>query len=209
MEIVEIKAKDPTTLKKQLCASLTSSQLKDRCPDEDSFLEEFAPIKQINIVANVFDCIFGAYPTLAQVNKVYEKKIAQKWLVDQLCNMSDYLGYDVSLNEDQIKELPVHIFMKYHWMKISELMLFFWLFKEEAFGNHYGRIEPAAITSALRDFVGEDGYRSKKIREIMQSIEEKYYELHDQHVDNSRDFLKEMQGVLASKFTNSSEIKEE
>lgn len=43
----------------------------------------------------------------------------------------------------------------------------------------------------------------------MQSIEEKYYENHDQHVDNSRDFLKEVQGVLATKFVNSSERKEE
>lgn len=197
------------TFKRKLFLTLKKDEFKTLYPEKEAFFEAFSADKQNEIVVNEKDCIFGAYPTLTQINQIYGKEAAQEWEALQLVKLMEFLNYENNLNANQIIELSYHIYMRFQWLKVSEFMLFLWLYKEEEFGEHYGRIEPAVIFSALRDFVGEDGYRSKKIREIMQSIEEKYYELHDQHVDNSRDFLKEVQGVLATKFVNSSERKEE
>lgn len=147
----------------------------------------------------MYRCFLDAYPTLAQVNETYEKDVAQKWLVKQLRALCDYLGYEKTLDKTQMTELPDHIFMRFHWLKVSEVMLFLWLFKEEEFCEHFGKVEPAKIVSALQDFVGEEGYRTKKIKEIMSALEEKYENWHSQNVVNGRDFLNEFKGLLEAK----------
>lgn len=147
----------------------------------------------------MYKCFLGAYPTLAQVNETYEKNVAQEWMAKQLLALCEYLGYEKTLDIKQITELPEHIYLRFHWLKVSEVMLFLWLFKEEEFGEHYGKIEPAKIVSALQDFVGEEGYRTKKIEEIMSALEEKYENWHSQNVVNSRDFQNEFKGLLEAK----------
>ncbi len=43
----------------------------------------------------------------------------------------------------------------YHYLTVSELMLFFFRFKAARYGRFYGSVDPLVITSALRDFVRE------------------------------------------------------
>lgn len=188
-----------TLWKRRLYATTTIGSLKERCPDENSFYKEFSSDKQISYVKDVYGCFLGAYPTLAQVNETYEKDVAQKWLVKQLKDLCHYLGYEKTLDIAQMTELPDHIYMRFHWLKVSEVMLFLWLFKEEEFCEHFGKVEPAKIVSALQDFVGEEGYRTKKIEEIMSALEEKYENWHSQNVVNSRDFQNEFKGLLEAK----------
>jgi hypothetical protein len=58
----------------------------------------------------------------------------------------------------QIKELALMIANEYWWMKVSELMLFFYRFKAGMYGKFYGAVDPMVITSSLIQFVE---YRSK------------------------------------------------
>lgn len=47
--------------------------------------------------------------------------------------------------------------MEYHYLKITELMLFFYYFKTGRYGKFYGAVDPLVITCSLRDFIVERG----------------------------------------------------
>ena len=52
-----------------------------------------------------------------------------------------------------MEDLAYLIVCGYHWLKVTEVMLFFWWFKSGRYGKFYGAVDPMVITTALREFV--------------------------------------------------------
>lgn len=113
------------------------------------------PEMQLAICKNADGCWFGEYPTLARLDKEYGSNSASYWLVPELTNLSEFCGCKDKLTGTSLKECAVIISQQYYYLKISELMLFFYRFKSGRYGRFYGAVDPLAIMEALREFTHE------------------------------------------------------
>jgi hypothetical protein len=78
---------------------------------------------------------------------------AEMWLTAQLNNLMEYCGCKVKLNELQLDELSVIIYSNFGYLRISEIMYFFWNFKAGKFEKFYGAMDPIKIMESLEAFV--------------------------------------------------------
>ena len=126
--------------------------LYSRFGDRNSFLAKCNPDVQTIFARHPDRCYFGDYPTLSEINGAYGKTMAAQWLTTHLTNLSEFSGAkDVTV--DQLNELSRIIAQEYHWLKVTELLLFFYKFKTGCYGRFYGSVDPLVITTALREFV--------------------------------------------------------
>lgn len=102
---------------------------------------------------HVWRCIFGKAPTLSQINAVYGNNTSTAWLVPLIYDVSEFCGCKEKLNKQQTDDVAHIIANDYHWLKVTEVMLFFWWFKSGKYGKFYGNVDPMVITSALREFI--------------------------------------------------------
>lgn len=112
----------------------------------------------------VKDCFFGEYPTLAELNSMFDNRFSSAWLMAQLYDLSEYCGCKEKLSGVPLKQCAGIIASDYYYLKVTELMLFFRRFKSGAFERFYGVIDPLVITISLRSFVKDRAaaYRKKE-----------------------------------------------
>lgn len=70
-----------------------------------------------------------------------------------LWDISEFCGCKQKFTSKQMDELAYIIVDGYYWLKVTEMMLFFWWFKSGRYGKFYGSVDPMVITTALREFV--------------------------------------------------------
>ena len=121
---------------------------------KQEFLVQYNPDRQRVICQSKDDCFFGDYPTLARL-KVYGASTPASWLMPQLLNLSEFCGCRDKLTIGMIEELADIIAQEWYYLKVSELMLFFYWFKSGRYGRFYGAVDPLVITTSLRDFVAD------------------------------------------------------
>lgn len=78
----------------------------------------------------------------------------------QLENLNEYTGVRNKMEPTQMDMLTNIITTDYYYLKASELLLFFHMFKAGKFGELYGSVDPLKITSALIEF---DAHRRNEI----------------------------------------------
>lgn len=100
-------------------------------------------------------CLFGPYPTLAEVGRRMGRNVPRMWLIPQLYNLSEYCGVRDKLTDEQMDELAYVIASEFAFLRISEIMLFLHRFKGGRYGRFYGTVDPLVVTTALRDFLRE------------------------------------------------------
>lgn len=132
-----------------------SKELVATYGNRESFLTTFNPDVQREICGNTDVCFFGGAPTLSLLNNTYGEKTAAMWLVPQLYNLSEYCGCRDKLSANQLKECASVIASEFHFLSVTELMLFFHRFKAARYGRFYGTVDPLIITESLRKFLGE------------------------------------------------------
>ncbi len=115
-------------------------------------LVDYAPHKQIALCKDKELCYFGSVPTLAEINRDYDRMAAVAWLVPQLTNLAEFCNCKHSFSEGQIRECAEIITAEYYYMKMSELMMFFYKFKNGEYGQFYGSVSPMTIMVSLRRF---------------------------------------------------------
>lgn len=121
----------------------------------EQFLASFNPDMQLPLCANPEGCVAADVPTLSQANAAYGSNTAIMWLVPQLYDLSEYCGCRDKLRGRPLEQCAAIIAAEYHFLKPTELMLFFHRFKTGRYGRFYGAVDPLVITSALRDFMNE------------------------------------------------------
>lgn len=107
--------------------------------------------------ANAPEAYFGSYPTLSQLKKRFGDNAPATWLLPQLYDLSEFCGVKEKLQGRPLEQCAQIIATEYHWLKVSEIMLFLYKFKAGNYGHFYGAVDPLVITSALRQFVSERG----------------------------------------------------
>ena len=139
---------------------------------EKQFLETFNPNAQFDAVKNDFFCYFGNVPTLAHLNAAYISTTAQKWLVAQIFDLSEFVGVKDKLNENQLRQLAQIIVTQYPYLRVTELMLFFYNFKLGKYAEFYGTVDPLAITKSLREFMVERNVAKYNYERKMEALKE-------------------------------------
>lgn len=89
------------------------------------------------------------------IRKEYGVNAPTAWMIPQLYDLSEYCGCKGKLTDNQLEQCAVIITTTYPYLKITELMLFFFRFKAARYGRFYGSVDPLVITSALSDFIRE------------------------------------------------------
>lgn len=127
-----------------------------RYHDTQGLLAKANPSMQRWCVQNTDQCFFGDFPSLSQL-KALSPNTPSLWLIPQLVDLSEYCGVRDKLTDSQLEDLAYIISHKYYFLKISEVMLFFFQFKSGQYGRFYGTVDPLIITEALKDFCIERG----------------------------------------------------
>lgn len=97
----------------------------------------------------------GKAPSIVTVKEAFGKGTAQSWLAFQLRDLSEFSGAKEKLGISQIDDITEVIMSQFAYLKVTELMHFFLLFKSGKFGKFYGAVDGLAIMEALREFIQE------------------------------------------------------
>jgi hypothetical protein len=129
--------------------------LRNSYQDGAAFITTFAPKKQYAFCAMEKRCYMGKAPNLVTVNEAFGKGTAQSWLAFQLRDLSEFSGAKEKLGIGQIDDITEVIMSQFPFLKVTELMHFFLLFKSGKFGKFYGAVDGLAIMEALREFIND------------------------------------------------------
>ena len=145
--------------------------------DMKLFLKNYSPDKQYIICQNADNCFFGESPTLSELSKEYGSGLPKAWLIPQLVNLSEFCGLKERASAEQLKELALIIFQQYYYLKIEELMLFFYRFKCKYYLRFYSYFDPMTVLESLVLFTKErmDEYLRKE-NEEREKKEKKHWE---------------------------------
>lgn len=104
-------------------------------------------------------------PTLALVSRTFRAETAIAWLIAQLHSLAEYAGVKDKFSQEQLQEQAALILSEYYFLRLSELMDFFRLFKLGKFGKFYGNADPLVVTEALSKFLA---YRARIIDQLLE-----------------------------------------
>lgn len=144
--------------------------IKNKYGDSTSFLKTFNPDLQNKYAKLEKRCFEGEAPTLTYIRLTYGEGVAVSWVAIQLSNLSEHAGCKEKITMRQIEDMSLAIIDEYHYLKVTELMVFFQKFKRGHFGKFYGAVDPIVIMQALIDFTF--GYRSQKKEQYLKAQEE-------------------------------------
>ena len=120
----------------------------------DQFLTRVNPETQTAFAKNPRAAIMGDYPTLTDIRETYGPTFPTQWLMPQIVDVSLFVGVK-NLDQRQQMQLARVIATEYHYLKVTELLLFFYRFKTGRYGRFYGAVDPLIVTSALHEFIFE------------------------------------------------------
>lgn len=82
----------------------------------------------------------------------FGRDIAESWVEIQLNDLSEFSGAGEKLDRARCRELARTIITAYPYLKASELMFFFLLFKSGYYGKFYGTVDAMAVSEGLQKF---------------------------------------------------------
>ena len=117
-------------------------------------LRQYNPSAQMTCCADPRDCHIGNHPYLSEL-KAYGSNAPSVWLTAQLYNLSEFCGARDKLTGDTLVETAQIIANTCYYLRLTELMLFFYRFKSGDFGRFYGTVDPMIIISSLKAYIHE------------------------------------------------------
>lgn len=120
----------------------------------EDFLQAFNPSLQVAVARHPMRAFFGKAPSLAVVKHTYGPNAPTMWIIAQLYDLCEYTGAK-KMDAQQATMLAEVIAQEYGYLKVSELLLFFFRFKAGNYGRFFGAVDPMVITTALKEFLKE------------------------------------------------------
>lgn len=141
------------------------------------FLTACNPSTQMKYVGNELSAFADTKATLNDISLAYGKGCAKAWVIPQLYDLCEFCGASTKMTDAQMQEVATIISLEYHYLKVSELLVFFRLVKCGKYGKFYGAVDPMIIMGALNQYVKEDRgkfiAKVEKIKEEQKREEEK------------------------------------
>lgn len=117
------------------------------------FLLTFNPGRQFAVSRHKDRCFTGFAPTLFVLAEAFGANVAHSWLAIQIRDLSEYAGSREKLSTEQIDQITKTVSLAFGYLKVTELMYFFFLFKSGKFGHFYGAVDGLVITESIREFL--------------------------------------------------------
>lgn len=136
---------------------------KRRYKDAKTFMTTFNPSNQVVYASYKDRCFTGNAPVLSVVSQSFGKDVAEGWVAVQIKDLSEYAGCKDKMLVAQIQETARIISSCFHFLKVTEIMYFFYLFKSGYYGKFFGSVDSIMITESLRNFIS---YRNNEIDRI-------------------------------------------
>lgn len=120
----------------------------------EELLKQYNPSLQPKYCQYPKRCILGKAPTLHDIKALYGAKTVESWLIIQLNDFNE----SVNFKEDKKIQIPNMVqiarmtIAKFYYLKLSEVMLFFFNLKLGEYGKLYGRIDTITFFTALKQF---------------------------------------------------------
>ena len=146
----------------------------------ENFLTLFNPDKQYDYCDNLQRCYLGKAPTLGVLNEAFGKNITETWLAIQIQNLSEFSGVKEKIEIPQTDMLVKVIIATFYYLKVTELMHFFLLFKSGRYGKFFGVVDGLVITEALQVFCRE---RNERIHQIKEEERKRKEAIEQEHRD--------------------------
>lgn len=118
----------------------------------EEFLKTFNPGLQAKFCKDIKRCFTGTAPSLKILSEAFGDEVTESWVAIQLRDLSEFSGCKDKLSVEQVDQLAKVISMMFPYLKVTELMYFFFLFKSGKYGRFYGSVDGLTITEALQDF---------------------------------------------------------
>ena len=116
----------------------------------------FNPDKQAYYISAQREAYRGQAPALATVKRAYGDDAAESWLAIQLNDVANYTGARNDYSAADFFPAAKLLLATFGYLKLSELLLFFGLYKSGRYGRPYGTIDFISIGDALNRFVEAD-----------------------------------------------------
>lgn len=146
----------------------------------ENFLTLFNPDKQYDYCMDLQRCYLGKAPTLGVLNEAFGKNITETWLAIQIQNLSEFSGVKGKIEIPQTDMLVKVIIAAFYYLKVTELMHFFLLFKSGRYGKFFGVVDGLVITEALQVFCRE---RNERIHQIKEEERKRKEAIEQEHRD--------------------------
>lgn len=118
-------------------------------------LREYNPQKQYVLCKDVNVCLLSKAPTLGYLARTYNRLAPVAFLNPQISDIAAFSNCNNILNASVIEDLAMIISNEYSFLKVTELMLFFYRFKLGRYESFYGSVSPIAILKSLKEFIHE------------------------------------------------------
>lgn len=128
--------------------------LTNKYGNRDEFLQRFNPCYLNRMNDREKECYLGDYPTVGSLT-AYGKNFPTVWLIPQLMSLSEYCGVKEKLTAGILEETACIMADMCRNLKITEVMLYFYRFKQNRYGKFYGIVDPLIITGELGTFLKE------------------------------------------------------
>lgn len=129
--------------------------IRERYGSARDFILTFTPALQPVAAENVERAYLGAAPTLGAIKNCYGRETVEALLCCYLENLNDFAGVRGKIELNQQKELAGIFLTEYYFLKISEVLLFFYRLKSACYGCFYGWVDAMRIMEALQTFLQE------------------------------------------------------
>lgn len=121
----------------------------------ENFMQVFSPSLQLSVASHEDRAVMGTAPELYLLKFAYGENAPVAWLMPQIWDLCEFTNNRGKLDGAVGEYLAGMIVHEYGYLKVSELLLFFYRFKTGAYGRFYGNIDPMIIMAGLERFLGE------------------------------------------------------
>lgn len=117
-------------------------------------LSLFSPEKQCEICKTAINAVSYDSLTLKEISDLYGSKTARLTIIPHIADFVMFTNSKDVMGEQSIIQCADVIVTSYGYLKVTEIMLFFFKYKSGDLGNVYGSISPLDITTSLKKFCG-------------------------------------------------------
>lgn len=137
--------------------------------EREQFLKQMNPNSQKFAAQYPARAFFSeSAPTLTVLRHAYGENMPAMWMLPQIFDLCEFTGVK-KMDESQAVSLANVITQEYGYLKVSELLLFFYRMKTGRYGMFFGAVDPMRIMDALSQFMRERAYEY----ELKQNEDEK------------------------------------
>jgi len=158
---VESRGLQPTC---QLSPALQQKTMlvRQKYGNREQFLERMNPSSQNFAAQYPVKAFFNeTAPTVTVLRHTYGANMPAMWMLPQIFDLCEFTGVR-KMDEHQAINLANVIANEYGYLKVSELLLFFYRMKTGRYGVFFGAVDPMRIMEALKQFMNERSLEYEK-----------------------------------------------